>query len=484
MLQDPASEDAAAVVRDMARESMAFQEYADAFAARGQALAAQDRVEPAVEALAEAALVYEEELESLTEAAQLWESVLELQGDHRRALFTLGLILHDLNRWDDLIALYRRRLEASTDAGEQTTLHLYIAELLSERKEDDAAAFAEVLRAARLMPSNLRIISRVQHLGERTGRLEEVAVMIGDLLVQQDDPKLRAALSLRLAELNLGPIGDEQRALAYLRAALMDDGENPEILSEIEDVFRERHRFDALAKVLEEAATDRRVGPHRVRLERELARIYEAELSDLPRALAALGRAVRQTPEDRELIDEILRLGTEADRMDVVAEAYEQVVTMTDNPLLLTYMRLKLGYIYADNLGRLDDAARVFSEILDAEPNHEEAQQRLARIQEKLTDLPSTRTPTAPSATRTTSRNRSPCPTRMRKVSMRLRRRPSMTMPRRRTPPMHTTPMRSRRSVVQRCIRARSMSRPSSTGRASAPRVRPFPRSVAVADRR
>ncbi|MEO1339000.1 MAG: hypothetical protein AAFV29_25380, partial [Myxococcota bacterium] len=279
--------------------------------------------------------------------------------------------------------MYRRRLETSQDAGEQTTLHLYIAELLSEHKDDDTAAFDEILRAARLMPSNLRLISRVQHLGERTDRLDEVAVMIGDLLVQQDDPKLRAALSLRLAELNLGPLEDEQRALAYLRAALMDDGENPDILSEIEDVFREQHRFDALAAVLEEAVTDRRVGPQRVRLERELARIYENELGDLPRALAALGRAIRHTPDDRELLDEILRLGTRADRFDTVAELYEHVVEAVDNPLLRTYMRLKLGYIYADRLDRLNDAVRVFTAILDAEPGHEEAQQRLSRLREK-----------------------------------------------------------------------------------------------------
>ena len=386
MLRDPASQEAAEAVRGAAQQVGAFDAYAEAFAARGRALARQDDVAGAVDSLAEAALVYEEELEDLCEAAKLWEDVLRLQGDHRRALFTLGLLLHDLDRWDDLIDLYRRRLASSTDAGERTTLHLYIAELLSERKNDDAAAFDEVLRAARLMPSNLRIISRVQHLGERTERLEEVAVMIGDLLVQQDDPKLRAALSLRLAELNLGPLGDDERALAYLRAALMDDGENPEILSEIEDVFRERHRFDALAEVLEEAATDRRVGPHRVRLERELARIYEKELADLPRALSALGRAIRQTPEDRELLDEILRLGTAADRLDIVAEAYEHVVSSTDNPLLRTFIRLKLGYLYADNLGRLDAAARVFSAILDAEPGHEEARKRLMRIREKLPD--------------------------------------------------------------------------------------------------
>ncbi|MEM7674499.1 MAG: tetratricopeptide repeat protein, partial [Myxococcota bacterium] len=388
MLRDPGNDETAESARTLAEASKDWPAYANGVRQRGLALAEQGDVDRAVDVLVEAALLFEEELEALPEAANVWQEVLRLRSDHRRALFTLGLILHDLNRWDDLIALYRRRLETSQDSGEQTTLHLYIAELLSERQNDDTAAFDEILKAARLVPSNLRLISRVQHLGERTDRLDEVAVMIGDLLVQQDDPKLRAALSLRLAELNLGPLNDEQRALAYLRAALMDDGENPDILSEIEDVFREQHRFDALASVLEEAVTDRRVGPQRVRLERELARIYEHELGDLPRALAALGRAVRHTPDDRELLDEILRLGTAADRFDTVAELYEHVVEAVDNPLLRTYMRLKLGYIYADNLDRLNDAIRVFTAILDAEPGHEEAQQRLNRLRDKGTAAP------------------------------------------------------------------------------------------------
>lgn len=378
--RDPTSLAAANGVRTEARAQGALREYASAFHERGVLLAARRDKKEAISSLVEAALIYEEELEDLENAAIAYENVLQIEHEHRRALFALGLLLHDLGRWEDLIALYRRRLDQSNDDGERTTLHLYVAELLSEHLDDHHAAFEEVMAASRLAPRNIRIIGRLEKLGERTSRISEVAVVIGDLILHQDDPRVRAALSLRLAELHLGPLADQQRALSYLRSALADDGGNPEILSEIEDVFRERARFDELAEILEEAAKDRRVGPHRVRLERELARLYELELGDLKRALGALTRAAKVSFEDRELLDEVLRVGLISSNLEPVAATFEDVLRRTDNGLLRTYLRLKLGHIYATQLDRPVDAVRVYTAILEDDPTHREALRRMEKL--------------------------------------------------------------------------------------------------------
>ncbi len=343
--RDPTSESAAALVRDGARHDGALLELAEAFADRGQQLARRGLSDRAVNAYVEAALVYEEDLEDLDAAAKLYSKVLDLEGNHRRALFALGLLLYDLGRFRDLVELYRQRLERSTDEGERTTLFLYVAEILSEKLGDDSGAFEAALSASRLAPRNLRIISRLERLGERTGRLSEVAVAIGDLAMNQEDPRVRAALSLRLAELHMGPLEDKERALAYFRAAILDDGGSPEILSEVQDVFRERARFDELASLLEDVARDRRVDPQRVRLERELARIYEYELGDKRRALHALTRAVKSATDDRDLLEEILRLGTALKDKATVAAAFEEAIERSHNALLKTYWRLKLSHL-------------------------------------------------------------------------------------------------------------------------------------------
>ncbi|CAN0589199.1 unnamed protein product, partial [Laminaria digitata] len=154
----------------------------------------------------------------------------------------------------------------------------------------------------------------------------------------------------------------------------------------LEDVFRERDRFDELAQLLEVSAEDRRVGPHRVRLERELARIYELQLDDAPRALLALRRAISHAPDDRELLDEVMRLGLITGDLAGVAETYEGVLSRTDNALLQNYVLLKLGHIYGNVLSRTDDAVRVYWSILEHEPSHGEARRRLLRIHERKGD--------------------------------------------------------------------------------------------------
>ncbi|MEQ8984771.1 MAG: hypothetical protein RL846_42890, partial [Deltaproteobacteria bacterium] len=83
---DPASQEAAESVRAAAREDGDFSAYAEAFFERGVALWDED-MDLATDSLVEAALVFAEEVDDLEKAAEAYEAVLELQPDHRRALF-------------------------------------------------------------------------------------------------------------------------------------------------------------------------------------------------------------------------------------------------------------------------------------------------------------------------------------------------------------------------------------------------------------
>ena len=378
--RDPESTDAAETLRRRAREAGAYDLYAEAFEERGERLLEKEVPELAIESWFESALIFEENVQNLPRAAQVYQRILSVVPWDRRALFALGLVLYDQQHWDDLIALYKERLSRTDDDGERTTLQHYVAELLADKKDDPHGAFETLKEVAARSPWNLRILSRLEKLGERTGRIEEVVIAIGDMLLHQENPKIRAALSLRLGELHLGPIDDPQRALTYLRSALVDDGGNPEVIEEIEDFFRDRARFDQLAQFLEEAMKDRRIGPHRVRLERELARIYEYELEKPNLALQALVRALKLVPDDRDLIDEVLRLGLLAPDLELVANTYEALVRQTANPLMAQLLRLRLGQLYWEHLDSSEDARRIYEEILEIEPGHLEARRRLERL--------------------------------------------------------------------------------------------------------
>lgn len=343
---DPCSASVAEALRALARQLGAYELYAEAFAERGERLFAQRKVQEAFDSWFESAQVFEEHLQDAARAAEMYQRVLREQPSERRALVSLGLALYDMQRWDELIELYRYRLDQVVDDRERTALHDYIADLLADKKSDLNGALDVLLRAAGQSPYDLRILGRLEQLGEGTGRLSEVAVVMGDMSMHQSDPKLRAAINLRLGEMHLGLIDNPSRALVYLRSALVDDGEDPHQLASIEDFFRDRGKFDGLGIVWENAVGDRLMGSHRVSLERDLARYLEFELKQPKLALRALIRALRSGIQDRDLIEELVRLGRSMDALPEVVHALESQGNTESHPLFASFVRHRAGALY------------------------------------------------------------------------------------------------------------------------------------------
>lgn len=357
---------------------------ARAWQLRAESLEGAGRVDEAVSAWLEAGATHREDIGAPGPAEVAFRRALELAPHHRAALDGLALVLYEREAWTDLVALYRDRSSTLEDPGRRATLHLFVSEVLDEQLGDTSAALDEVLAAVRVLPEGLRLLSRLSDLGLRANRPEDVAIAIGDIMLRAEDPEVRAALCFQMAQLHLGPIPNRERALVHLKSALVELGEDPDRLEDLEDVSGVWERLDALGKRFSESSRDRRVAPPRVRLERELAQIYEHERQDHRRALMALARALAHSPEDRELQEELMRLGLMADDLERVAETFERVVAQTDNALLRSFLRLRLGHLYGQALRRPVEAVRVYTDLLADEPGHAEARRRLEPLLERL----------------------------------------------------------------------------------------------------
>jgi Tfp pilus assembly protein PilF len=357
---------------------------ASAWRARAEGLVEANRGSEAALAFARAGDIEREDRGEVEAASAAYRRALALEPEDQHALYGLALALHARAAWDELLALYRAR-EARSDApGRRATFHLFASEILDEKLRDTEAALDEILEAVRIAPDNLRLISRLVELGERAGRAEDAAIAIGEMMMHADEADVRAALSYRLAQLYLGQIPQKDRALAYLRSALFELEEDPDQLDDVDDAASIREHLDALEARFSERTRDRRVAPQPVRLERELARIYEHDHHDHRRALMALTRALDYSPEDRELQEEVMRLGLMADDLNRVAETFERVADRTDNALLRSFLRLRLGHLYGQALRRPAEAIRVYMALLAEEPGHVEARRRLEPLLERL----------------------------------------------------------------------------------------------------
>ncbi len=356
---------------------------AEAWSLRAEALFSADRIDAAADAWIESAATWVEELRRPGEAEPALRRALEARPHDRQALHALALFLHRRSAWLELVDHYRTWLRQA-DGAEQAELHFYISEVLEEHLNDPGGAFDEVAKAVAHAPQDPTWIVELTHLAERTRRHEDLAFVIGDLMLSTDDPEVRAALDVRLAQLYLGPLSDARRALVCLRSALYEIGEDPDSIPDLESAAAIGPQLDRFEEKLSQGVNSIRSTPQPVRLERRLAGIYEHELQDHRRALLALTRALRHRPDDRELQEEVMRLGLIADDLDRVARTFERVVAETDNGLLKSFLRLRLGHLYGQALMRPQEAVRVYFELLEDEPRQPEAQRRLEPLLERL----------------------------------------------------------------------------------------------------
>ena len=384
--RDPASGEVAAIVRSRSRSTGAYSEFVSAFSERAERLVELGSFPEAMSSWIEAALVCEEELGDLRRAASLYQRVLDVDPDNRRALFALGALLHDLRRWDALINLYRGRLLTSQDEAERISLQLYIADLLDDKKGDSEAAFGILLSVVQAVPESARVFNRLCKLSTFTHRESELVAAIVEVLDRQLDPKVRTTLCLKIAEFYLACQDDRSKALTYLREALVDCAGNINTLRDIGELFRKVGRFDELIEIIEDVLDDPRSSDYRVNLLTELARIYEQDKDDIARAFSLLCRGLRHRSDDRFLFDEVMRLGLLGGYLETVAKVYEDILPICVNKGLRTYLRLKLGHIYANILEVTEDARRVYGEILAEEPHHREAQSKLMKLFRRIED--------------------------------------------------------------------------------------------------
>lgn len=376
--KEPYSIAAANSVRALASEKGAVELYANAFELRGDQLFELQDLKEAVESWIEASLAYARELQHFDKSKRILGRVLDLKPDDRRAFTLMAMVLYDLEQWDDLIHLYQTRLSRSEVEGERTSLYQYIADLLADKKSDPDKAFEILVQSSREAPLQLRTIQRLEALGATIGRLTDVAIVMGDVLIQQPEAQIRAAISLRMGEMHLGPLKSAERALVYLRSALLELDEDPSILQTVDDFFVHRTRFDGLVRLWSDAVQERRIGSQRVRLERELAYIYRYELGQPEHGFRTLIRILQFAPQDRDLIEEVIELGEELGHFEEVFNLLKDLVDAAPNPLWAKFVELRLESLQARR--ELDDEFQPTNEDFAGELGTTEVSAAASRL--------------------------------------------------------------------------------------------------------
>ncbi len=331
-----------------------------------------------------------EEMQQVDEALTVYRAVYDADSENAEALAALERLYRTTSRYSDLLGIYEKRRDLSTDHNEKKQISYEIAKLYETEVKDldkaidtyngvleDEPTDAHALKALDVLYGHLE---RWEPYVDTLRRRIELDVNEGELI----------DLKFRLGQTLEKHTGDPAGALENYREILFLDAQhngarealeallqNPDLRAEaaaiLENIYEERGDWMKLLVALDILAEAEGDSDKRVALLRKVARVSSEMLNDHQRAFKALASALREQPHHNETRAELQRIADVSSSWKALTELYESIgESLTDAMLARSYWMLS-ARIEDEALGLVDDAAKGYMHVLSLDPADAEA---------------------------------------------------------------------------------------------------------------
>jgi tetratricopeptide (TPR) repeat protein len=349
----------------------------------------------------------EEHLGKVEQAAKSYEKVLAIDPSDADALQAMDTLYRGTERWDDLVGVFRRRIELSDDAGVIENIYAQMAQVYEEKlgKPDEAIqAYREVLA---IDPTSRVALDALDALFARRAMWPELAENLETRLNLAETDEAQLGLMLRLAFLREREMGLVDEAIEGYRQVLDRDSMNQDALAALERLGQDPRHAPAIAEILEplyrsQGEHQKLVGVHEVQVARadsaerkvellhQIASLYEDAGGDLNSAFGTMARALSFDPSHAATRENIDRLARMTGRLLDLAKVYEELAAAQTDPELGSQLYAAAARIFEQDVPNVDRAIELYQRVLAIDPANlaaAEALQALFQGVERYADM-------------------------------------------------------------------------------------------------
>jgi len=314
-----------------------------------------------------------------TEAAL--RRVLEIDPANRTALDALDATFKDAGRQTDLMAMLRHKLRLNLSQEERVSTLLRLGGILegSGELKQAAESFEE---AVVLEPGDLNLLNRLRAIYANLGDVKGQIDTIERVSIAARTPKARISGLLEVAALQKDQLGDLKAAMATLERVIADDPGNLAGRQRLEEVYEELGDFQALVRLLSNVLDSKAEAAEKVRCAMKAAQISEIELDNVPMAISLVRRAWSVEPENREVIDDLMRLYFKTEDWTSLIGVVRARAAIETNEAARMQALVTAVQIAVEQVGDQGLAAIISREILQIRPDHHESILLLAEMAE------------------------------------------------------------------------------------------------------
>jgi tetratricopeptide (TPR) repeat protein len=349
----------------------------------------------------------EERLGKVEEAAHSYEKVLSLDPGDAEALQAMDALYRRTEHWDELIGVFRRRIELTGDGNERESLYAQMAQVYEERlgKPDDAiAAYREVLA---LDPTSQVALGALDGLFTRQSMWSELSENLETQLGLAETEEAQLALMLRLAALREGKMSEVEAAIEGYRQVLDRDPINEVALGALERLGQDEAHALAIAEILEplyrqQGDYQKLIGVHEVQVRRaddthrkvellhQIAELYEDAAGDVNLAFDTYARALAVDPGNDSTQEGLDRLARASGRFPDLASVFERLAGEQEDPELGSQLYTFAARVFESDVGDIERAIELYRKVLSTDPTNlsaAESLQTLFQSTERYADM-------------------------------------------------------------------------------------------------
>ena len=343
------------------------------------------------------ARIFEEELGDNAQAIERFQRVVEIDPEDAGALLALDRLFQKEARWAELAEVLHQQVERADDAG-RVALQLRLGALYENNLESVIPAIEAYRGVLEASPGEAEAVASLERLFVEGHEQPVIGELLEPLYTERADwarlhDLLQALLAHqlpgedrmramhRLAELSLEKLEDQGRGFDWFGAALREVPEDERSRAEVARLADATGRFPELVGVYTDAMQKTQDLELIRDLAHELATIYRERLDD-DGAAEQMYRYVLDGIDDGDprALAGLDALYENQGRWPELAEILEREVNATFDVEPRIGFLFRLGQVQEARLGDIEAAAHRYREVLDAEPLHVGALDRLELI--------------------------------------------------------------------------------------------------------
>ncbi len=327
---------------------------------------------------------------------ELWQEVLANDASNVDALGALGQLYERSKDFERLAEVLEKQSEVTYDDQARIQILNKLGTIYSERLSNEDGAVTAWRTLLTLDPNDRRAQEALKKKYLALGRWDDLEVFYAEsgkwdefirVLEQQEaketagDAKL--GMLFKIAELWADKKQKSDRAAKAYEKVLELDADNLRAAEALVPIYTAAGNAKLLVGALEVKLSHERDAAARLALLRELAAIYETKVKDPSKAFERYLAAFELASDDEMTIVDAERAAKAAGEWEKLIVSYGRAIAAAvedGNATASIELRLALGRVLTDEVGRVDDALEVYRAVYEIESDNEVALEALERL--------------------------------------------------------------------------------------------------------